>query len=167
MPTPVPNRPLFGELGLPQIAQIGFAVRNLDQSIAFYEPLFGPVKKTPPEFATQWASYKGQPRSEYELAIAFGHSGDVEIELIQWVSGDTPHRDFLESGREGMHHVQFRVADCDEWVKKANDAGYETVWYDRLRPDIAYAYMERPGDPLLVEFLEYPLSGDATEPLPD
>jgi len=27
--------------------------------------------------------------------------------------------------------------------------------------------MERPGDPLLVEFLEYPASGDATEPLPD
>ena len=28
------NRKLFGDLGLPQIAQIGFAVRDLDASIA-------------------------------------------------------------------------------------------------------------------------------------
>ena len=74
--------------------------------------------------------------------------------LCRQIESPDPHRDFLESGREGMHHVQFRVDDCDGWVKKLNDAGYETVWYDRLRPDIAYAYMERPGDPLLVEFLE-------------
>lgn len=167
MAAPGSNRKLFGELGLPQIAQIGFVVRDLEQSIALYEPLFGPFKRAPAEFARQMASYKGQSRSPYELKIAFGHSGDVEIELIQWVEGDTPHRDFLASGREGMHHVQFRVDDCDAWVAKLNASGYQTVWYDRLRPDIAYAYMERPGDPLLVEFLEYPASGDATEPLPD
>jgi catechol 2,3-dioxygenase-like lactoylglutathione lyase family enzyme len=153
----------FGELGLPQIAQIGFAVRDLDAAIAFYEPLFGPFKRAPAEFACQEASYKGAPRSPYELKIAFGHSGDVEIELIQWVSGDTPHRDFIQNGREGMHHVQFRIDDCDAWVAKLNAAGYETVWYDRLTPDVAYAYLERPGDPLIVEFLEFPASGDATE----
>ena len=33
--------------------------------------------------------HKGQPHSPYELKMAFGHSGDVEIELIQWVSGDS------------------------------------------------------------------------------
>jgi len=154
-------------LGLDKIVQIGFVVRDIDEAIERYNPLFGPFKKTPPEFAIQYASYKGAPRSPYELKVAFGHSGDLEIELIQWVAGDTPHRDFIDQGREGMHHVQFRVDDCDAWVAKLNAAGYETVWFDRLRPDIAYAYMERPGDPLIVEFLEYPATGDATEPLPD
>ena len=67
----------------------------------------------------------------------------------------------------GAGDVQFRVDDCDAWVKKLNAVGYETIWSDRLRPDIAYAYLERPGDPLLVEFLEYPLGGDAKEPLPE
>lgn len=159
--------PDLSQFGLDKIVQIGFVVRDLDEAIARYNPLFGPFKKTPAEFAKQEASYKGEPRSPYELAVAFGRSGDLEIELIQWVSGDTPHRDFIQSGREGMHHVQFRVDDCDAWVERLNTAGYQTVWYDRLRPDIAYAYMERPGDPLIVEFLEYPASGDATEPLPD
>ena len=46
MPTP-DNSKLFGELGLPQIAQIGFAVRDLEAAIAFYEPLFGPFKRAP------------------------------------------------------------------------------------------------------------------------
>ena len=157
----------LAQLGLDKVVQIGFVVRDIDEAIARYAPLFGPFKKTPAEFAIQNASYKGAPSSPYELKVAFGHSGDLEIELIQWVAGDTPHRDFIQSGREGMHHVQFRVDDCDASAAKLNAAGYETVWYDCLRPDIAYAYMERPGDPLIVEFLEYPASGDATEPLPD
>jgi catechol 2,3-dioxygenase-like lactoylglutathione lyase family enzyme len=153
----------FGDLGLPQIAQIGFAVRDIDAAIAFYEPLFGPFKRTPDGYGRSQASYKGGPRSPYEIKVAFGHSGDVEIELIQWVSGETPHRDFLESGHEGMHHVQFRVDDCDAWVAKLEAAGYQNVWSDRLRPDVAYAYLERPGDPLIVEFLEFPATVDATD----
>ncbi len=35
-----------------------------------------------------------------------------------------------------------------------------------MTPDIAYAYCERKGDPLIVELFEYPTSGDPTAPLP-
>jgi hypothetical protein len=156
----------LAELGLGKVVQVGFVVRDLDEAIARYTPLFGPFKKTPPEYAVQGASYKGEARSQYELRIAFGYSGDLEIELIQWVAGDTPHRDFIQAGREGMHHVQFRIDNCDAWVEKLKGAGYERLWFDRLQPDVAYAYMERPGDPLIVELFEYPATGDPTEPLP-
>ena len=33
--------------------------------------------------------------------------------------------------------------------------GFETVWFDRLSPDIAYAYLEREGDPLVLELLQF------------
>jgi hypothetical protein len=52
-------------------------------------PLFGPFKRTPDEFAKLWPPYKDRLHSPYELKMAFGHSGDVEIELKQWVSGDS------------------------------------------------------------------------------
>jgi hypothetical protein len=52
-------------------------------------PLFDPFKRAPDGFAQLWASYKGRPHGSSELKMAVGHSGDVEIELKQWVSGDS------------------------------------------------------------------------------
>src|SRR3972149_6716824 len=68
------------------------------------------------------ARSRGRP-ADGRLELAFGWSGDVEIELIQWVSGDCPHREFIEKGREGMHHLHFRVEDCDGWVEKLRPLG--------------------------------------------
>ena len=48
--------------------------------------------------------------------MAFGRSGPLEIELIQPVSGEGPHQEFLDAGNEGMHHVRFRVDDLDARV---------------------------------------------------
>lgn len=150
----------LAQLGLPAADQIGFVVRDLDQAIAHYDPLFGPFSKT--DFGPQEASYRGNAPSGYDMKFAFGRIGDLEIELIQWVSGDTPHRDFLEKGRDGMHHLRFRVDDLDRWAEKLRAVGYETVWHARLSPDIAYGYYERADDPLVLELLQYPQSGDPT-----
>jgi len=39
------------------------------------------------------------------------------------------------------------------------------IWYDRMTPEVAYVYLERPGDPLIVELLEFPIP-DATSGVP-
>lgn len=153
------------DLGLPPIDQIGFVVRDLDAAIAQYDALFGPFKKMEP--GIYHASYRGQPKSPYDLRLAFGRTGDVEVELIQWVSGDTPHRDFIQAGREGMHHLRFRVDRADPWVEKLKAIGYEPVWQDRMNPEICYVYCERKGDPLIVEIFEYPADGDPTVAVPE
>ncbi len=146
-------RELGKSLGLPQPDQIGFVVRNLDQAMAMYDPLFGPMHKV--DFGNQQASYRGGPRTAYDLRYAFGRIGDLEIELIEYVSGDTPHRDFLAQGREGVHHLRFRVDDLAHWQDRLETAGFKPVWHDRISDDIAYAYFEREGDPLLLELLQF------------
>ena len=37
------------------------------------------------------ASFRGKP-SPYRLKIAVAYSGELELELIEWVSGETPGR---------------------------------------------------------------------------
>jgi methylmalonyl-CoA/ethylmalonyl-CoA epimerase len=143
----------LANLGLPPVYQVGFVVRDLEAALAKYEPLFGPF--TLQDIGVQPAVYRGRP-CDYVLKIAYGRSGNLEIELIEWVSGDCPHREFLEQGREGMHHLQFRVDDVDAWIPKVRAIGYEPIWYSRLSPEIAYAYLERADDPLIIEFLELP-----------
>lgn len=142
----------FHTIGLPPADQIGFVVRDLDAAIAHYNPLFGPFRKV--DVGDYPCSYRGQAPSSYKANFAFGQIGDIEIELIEWISGDTPHRDFLEKGQEGMHHLRFRVAPVEQWIEKLAMLGYRTAWYNRASPDLAFAYLDREGDPLTIELLE-------------
>jgi methylmalonyl-CoA/ethylmalonyl-CoA epimerase len=107
------------------------------------------------------ATYRGRS-ADVKLDIAIGHSGALEIELIQWIAGDSPHREFIERGREGMHHVQYRVEDADGWIAKLAPLGYQPIWYKQWCADTTFAYLERGGDPLIVEFLEMPPGGPGT-----
>ena len=139
------------ELNLPPVNQVGFVVRDLAKAIEAYTPLFG-------EFAVmdapdmEW-DYRGKPEVS-SLKLAFANSGDVEIELIEWISGETPHKEFLDAGREGMHHLRFVVDNVEEKVKEAEAAGYTQIWYKRFGEGLAASYLEREGDPLILEFFE-------------
>jgi methylmalonyl-CoA/ethylmalonyl-CoA epimerase len=143
----------YKSLGLPPIDQIGFVVRDLDAWIARYDALFGPFSRI--DGSVAGAQYRGRSE-DVKLAIGFGRSGDLEIEFIEWREGQSPHREFIDKGREGMHHVRFRVEDCDGWIEKMRTVGFEPIWYKQWDADTVFTYMERPGDPTLIEFLQMP-----------
>lgn len=138
-------------LRLPPCDQVGFVVRDIDISLVLYEPLFGPFTRLDP--GPMDYIYRGQPE-QCDLRLAFGKSGDVEIELIEWVSGGSPHKEFIDAGREGMQHLRFIVDNLEEKVAEAGGLGYEAIWGTRFAEGLAVAYLERPGDPLVIEFFE-------------
>lgn len=140
-------------LNLPPIDQIGFVVKDLSKAMAAYEPLFGPFTTMDP--GEMVFDYRGVPTGS-EIRLAFGRSGDVEIELIEWVSGGTPHKEFLDAGHEGMQHVRFIVDDIDQAIEQAKALNYFTIWYKCFSPGLAAAYLERAGDPLVIEFFQRP-----------
>jgi catechol 2,3-dioxygenase-like lactoylglutathione lyase family enzyme len=131
--------------------QVGFVVRDMDTALALYEPLFGPfnIMDTGPMDYT----YRGQQESCH-LLLAFGSSGELEIELIQWISGGSPHKEFIDSGREGMQHLRYIVDDLDSKVAELAAAGYESIWGTRFGEGLAVAYLERADDPLIIELFE-------------
>ena len=107
-------------LGLPPIDQLGLVVRDLASATALYGPLFGPFHRI--DGSVQECRYRGR-LADVGLLIAFGRSGDLEVELIQWTSGESPHSEFIRQGREGMHHVRFRVDDVDAWIDRVSALG--------------------------------------------
>ena len=139
------------QLDLPDLNQVGFVVRDLGKALELYEPLFGPFSTMDPGPMTY--GYRGE-QEECEMRLAFGKSCDVEIELIEWVSGGCPHKEFLDTGREGMHHLRFIVEDLETAVAEAVEVGYESIWGKRYGEGLAVAYLERDGDPLVIEFFE-------------
>ncbi len=140
-------------LGLPPIDQLGFVVKSLDEAEARYAALFGPFTRM--DVSIRDADYRGR-QCDAELALLFGHSGELEIEFIELRSGESPHREFIEAGREGLHHLRYRVDDTDTWTKRLAEIGYAPIWHKKLTDTIVFAYLEREGDPMLVEFLQMP-----------
>ena len=147
-----PNEAL-ASLGLPPIDQVGFVVKSLDEAEQRYGALFGPFQRM--DGSVSEANFRGRT-ADAGLQIMFGRSGDLEMEFIEWTGGESPHSEFIQQGREGMHHIRFRVDDTDAWIEKAATIGYQPIWYKQFSEDIVFAYLEREGDPLLIEFLQMP-----------
>ena len=123
----------------------------MDASLARYEPLFGPFTTMDP--GPMSYNYRGREET-CDMKLAFGRSGELEIELIQWVRGGCPHKEFLDAGREGMHHLRFRIDSLEATVAAAQELGYTSIWDKRYGEGLAVAYLERASDPLLIELFE-------------
>jgi len=148
-----PRQDELESLGLPPVDQVGFVVKSLDEAERQYGALFGPFSRM--DGSVQAATYRGK-LADAKLELMFGRSGDLEIEFIEWQGGESPHREFIEAGREGMHHLRYRVDDADAWIERIARTGYAPIWYKQFSEDIVFAYLEREGDPLLIEFLQMP-----------
>jgi hypothetical protein len=128
-------------IGLPPVEQVGYVVRDLDAALAVYGPLFGPFVTM--ETTTKGARYRGRT-CDVTLKLAIALSGDIEIELIQWVDGESPHKEFIDQGREGIHHIRFGFDGAEEMqaaMDKLAAHGFRPIW-DYRSPESSYAYLE-------------------------
>ena len=147
----MPSPHKLDDIELPAIDQVGYVVNDLDQAMSQYKDLFGPfeIMETP----LQGALYRGQPE-DVTLRIAFGDAGGIQMEFIEVVSGTSPHSEFLARGREGIHHIRYKVEDVDAIIKKLEARNYQTIWYH----DIGFAkwaYCEdQTRDGMILEFLQ-------------
>ena len=139
---------------LPHIDQVGFVVQNLMESVRSYEMLFGEFNVWEPTYI-EAASYRGE-FADCTLQIATTQNGSLEIELIQVLEGHSPHIEVTERSAFGMHHVRYRVKEIEDYIKAAESCGYEVIWYKHWDEATKFGYLERAGDPLIIEFLEMP-----------
>lgn len=139
-----------GELGLPPIDQVSYVVKDLDRALQRFEPLFGSFRVM--QFRLEGTRYRGRP-SDVTLKLGFGRSGPIEIELIEVVSGESPHVEFLEKHGEGPHHVRCVVPELDPLLERAARHGFEAIWSHEI-PGSGYrfVYLEREG--VVLELLE-------------
>ena len=87
------------------------------------------------------------------------------MELIEYISGETIHRDFIESGRVGVEHVGIYVPDLDEALRPYQDLGIGILQQADglgLKGDGCYAYLDT--EPVLGTILE--LIQSSSQPLP-
>jgi catechol 2,3-dioxygenase-like lactoylglutathione lyase family enzyme len=141
----------IGSVELPPIDQVGYVVRDLDETIARYEQLFGPFSRMDSPLTA--VLYRGK-RTDVHLELAFGSDGNIEIEFIAVKSGASPHSEFLAAGREGIHHIRYRVPDCDATLEALRAEGFSPIWYHDMG-FAKWAYLEHASrDGVLIELLQ-------------
>lgn len=114
------------QMVLPPPAQVGVVVRNLNEAIGYYSGTFGlgPFQKI--EFAPAQHWVKGKP-TPIVLNIGMCQWGPLQLELIEPVEGDAPHKWFLEERGEGMQHLGFIVDNYDEWIDYLKDKDIDVL----------------------------------------
>lgn len=95
---------------------VGFVVKDADAVLKEFAELYGLTVGKAYEFRPTRAWSYGKEVEDYLLKIAMITMDDGStIEIIEPISGEGVHKDFVQGGGNGMHHLCFCVDDYDYW----------------------------------------------------
>lgn len=97
------------------IEHIGIAVRDLDESIRFYEGVLGLQCYAVEEVAGQ------------QVRTAFFRVGETKIELLESTGPEGPIARFIKQRGEGIHHIAYAVDDADRSLAELEKKGLRLV----------------------------------------
>ncbi|MBN1639226.1 MAG: methylmalonyl-CoA epimerase [Ignavibacteriales bacterium] len=97
------------------IEHIGIAVKNLEESIKYYESILG------------LKCYAVEEVADQKVKTAFFKVGDTKIELLQSTDAEGPIGKFIEKKGEGIHHLAFAVKDVVGSLKEVEDKGIKLI----------------------------------------
>ena len=97
------------------IEHIGIAVKNLDESIKYYEEVLG------------LECYNVEEVADQKVKTAFFQVGDTKIELLESTDPEGPIGKYIEKKGEGIHHMAFAVKNIEDQLKHAEDKGIRLI----------------------------------------
>ena len=149
--------------------QVAIVVEYLDKAVKKYWELLGigPWQiYTYGKPLVREMSYHGKP-SEFKFRVAFTKVGDLNIELIQTMEGDTIYADFVREHGYGLHHLAQFVDDMQEALAEAKAAGFNVIQEGSgfgLDGSGHYAYLDTEDHiGVTIEFVELPKKRAAPE----
>ncbi len=102
-------------MDLTHIEHIGIAVKDLDESIRYYEDVLG------------LKCYSVEEVKDQKVKTAFFKVGQTKIELLESTEPDGPIGKYIEKKGEGIHHIAFCVNDLPGALKEADEKGIRLI----------------------------------------
>ncbi len=102
-------------IGTNIVTQIAIVVKDIDKTSEAWSKVFGLPKPEPiiaggPEAN---AVYRGQ-LTDAQAKLAFFDLGQVSLELIEPLGGDSVWQEVLDQKGEGVHHIAFQIKGTDQ-----------------------------------------------------
>lgn len=124
-----------------KVEQLGYIYKDITKQAQIMEKFFGIPKFNilgPLEMEivyrgkqTKWTAYGGFSRL----------FNNVEVELLQFEKGECIHKEFLDQGREGLHHIRCDVDDLQSVIDKFEEEGIGVLQTGKI-VGLKYAYMD-------------------------
>ncbi len=100
---------------LTHIEHIGIAVKNLEESIKYYEEVLG------------LKCYAVEEVKDQKVKTAFFKVGQTKIELLESTEPDGPIGKYIEKKGEGIHHLAFHVNNLSDALNEADEKGVRLI----------------------------------------
>jgi len=97
------------------IEHIGIAVKNLEESIKYYEDILG------------FKCYSIEEVKEQKVKTAFFLVGQTKIELLESTDPEGPIGKFIEKKGEGVHHIAFAVKGLENALTEIETKGVRLI----------------------------------------
>ena len=94
--------------------QIAWVTTDLDATEKKLTALLGAkkwVRMPAVHFGPDSCTYRGQP-ADFVADISLSYAGDMQLELIAPVSGDSIYTEFLQDSGPGLHHICVEADDA-------------------------------------------------------
>ena len=98
-----------------KIEHLGIAVKNIETSNALFAKLLGKEH------------YKTELVESESVITSFFKIGEQKIELLQSTDENGPISKFIESRKEGAHHLALHVDNILEEVERLKKEGFEFI----------------------------------------
>jgi len=96
-----------------RVAHIGVAVSDLEAALAIYRDVLG-LKPS-------------QPVTADGASIVSIRLDEVEVELMEPISPESPVAKFIERRGPGIHHICYRVSDLDGTLDECRRLGFQLI----------------------------------------
>ena len=98
-------------MNISHIEHIGIAVKNLDESIKYYENVLG------------LKCYAIEEVKDQKVKTAFFMVGQTKLELLESTGVDGPIGKYIEKKGEGIHHIAFETDNLKDAIEEAETKG--------------------------------------------
>ncbi len=119
--------------------------RLTDIGIGPFEPMNLPADRE---------EYFRDKRMYADFNIHATRIGNVQLELIQPLSGDSPHKEFLDTRGEGIQHVMFAVDDLEKTIAQLTGKGVTALLRAKFPGSGGIAYMDFGAGNIVVELVQ-------------
>ena len=124
-----------------KISQLGYVYKDIRTQASIMEQFFGVPRFNIIGPVEMKIKLRGK-ETKWVATGAFSRLFDgVEIELIEPESGESIHQEFIDEGREGLHHILYDVDDLHLVLEKFKEEGIGVLQEGKII-GLKYAYMD-------------------------
>ena len=124
-----------------RVDQLGFVFQDVEKQAKIFEALFNiPKFHFIPPFPNT-INYRG---NEVNVTTKIGFSryfNNTQIELIQHIEGESIYKEFIDQGREGLHHISLSIDNLEFYLDQFQKSGYEVIYSGTISTQ-KWAYLD-------------------------